>query len=61
MIVPHSFFMDLLKNHKKMHKYKRWVCLSFTDENSTVNWCPNAGCNFGVARVTDSAIKTVQC
>jgi len=36
MVVPHSFFMECLKDHPLLIKYKRWLCLSFTEENQKI-------------------------
>jgi ariadne-1 len=61
MIIPHSFFMDILNNSQELQKYKRWMCLSFTEENHMIKWCPNNQCEYGVQKMIDYQIRIVNC
>lgn len=47
LLVPHSFFLSLMKGDD-MTTYKKWHCKSYTDDNKSVRWCPYPGCDYCV-------------
>lgn len=53
MQVPHSFFINIFKDSPLLKKYQRWLCLSFTNDNKDVKWCPNTGCDYAVNKISD--------
>jgi len=63
MVVPHSFFLDVLAEDKvNLKKYQRWLSKSFTDDNASVKWCPKAGCEYAVSKVEGIEYSlTVEC
>jgi len=39
LVVPHSFFNELLEG-EELVTYRKWACKSYTDDNKSVRWCP---------------------
>lgn len=63
LIVPHSFFIRVFESEEEcLNKYNRRLCLSFTEDNQEVKWCPNKkGCEYAVNKVSDTLTHTVEC
>jgi len=45
MTIPYSMFKKYL-DPKDFTTYKKYHCRSFTDDNKSIRWCPDPGCDF---------------
>ena len=63
MMVTHSMFVELLENcPKEKVSYWKWLCKSFTEENSNIQWCSNAKCGKACERTnTTQMLYDVKC
>jgi len=45
--VGHSVFEKILATTPKdKETYWKWLCKSYTDDNNSIKWCPEIGCEY---------------
>jgi ariadne-1 len=59
--VSHSFWKKVFtRDPTSLACYLKFHCKSFTDDNKSVKWCPNPGCEYCIES-RDLALKEVRC
>lgn len=62
MKVGHSVFEKILgTSPSDKETYWKWLCKSYTDDNSAIKWCPELGCEYCFEREIFASDMEVNC
>lgn len=62
MKIGHTVWDKILKTSPAdKETYWKWLCKSYTDDNSSIKWCPELGCEFCFEREQFASDMEVHC